>query len=238
MFANNELGSIQPIESLCEKAHAYGALFHTDAVQAVGHVEIDVRKLGVDFLSASAHKFNGPKGVGFLYIREGAPLASYADGGAQERGDRAGTENVAGIVGMATALRTNCDNLETIQRHLRLLERILLSRLHVGGVSFFRNGGSNTLPGLMSLSFPGFSGEMILHRMDLMGVCISTGSACDSRNVEISHVLQAVGLDEELARGTVRISLGKNNTSEDANAIADALIRIVCGASKRYPHKD
>ena len=137
MFANNELGSIQPIEALCEKAHAHGALFHTDAAQAVGHVEIDVRKLGVDFLSASAHKFNGPKGIGFLYIREGAPLASYADGGAQERGYRAGTENIAGIVGMATALRANCDKLNAIQQHLRLLERILLSKLHAGGASFF-----------------------------------------------------------------------------------------------------
>ena len=238
MFANNELGSIQSIAALCEKAHAHGARFHTDAVQAVGHVEIDVQKLGVDFLSASAHKFNGPKGIGFLYIREGTPLSPYADGGAQERGYRAGTENVAGIVGMATALRENCYNLNAIQQHLRLLERILLSKLHERGVSFFRNGGTNTLPGLMSLSFPGFSGEMILHRMDLMGVCISTGSACDSRNVEISHVLQAVGLDEQLARGTIRISLGKNNTPEDANAIADALIKIVRGAPDRRTHKD
>ena len=227
MFANNELGSIQPIETLCKKAHAHGALFHTDAVQAVGHVEIDVQKLGVDFLSASAHKFNGPKGIGFLYIRGGVPLSPYVDGGAQERGYRAGTENIAGIVGMATALRTNCDNLETIQRHLRLLECILLSKLRAGGVPFFRNGGTNTLPGLMSLSFSGFSGEMILHRMDLMGICISTGSACNSKSVEISHVLRAVDLDEKLARGTVRISFGKNNTPEDANAIADALIKIV-----------
>lgn len=227
MFANNELGSIQPIEALCKKAHAHGALFHTDAVQAVGHVEINVRRLGVDFLSASAHKFNGPKGIGFLYIREGVPLSPYADGGAQEKGYRAGTENVSGIVGMATALRTNCDNLETIQQRLRSLERILLSKLHEGGVSFFRNGGTNTLLGLMSLSFPGFSGEMILHRMDLMGICISTGSACNSKSVEISHVLRAVGLDKELAHGTVRISFGKNNTSEEANAIADALIKIV-----------
>lgn len=237
MFANNELGSIQSIAALCEKAHAHGALFHTDAVQAVGHVEIDVQKLGVDFLSASAHKFNGPKGIGFLYIREGTPLSPYADGGAQEGGYRAGTENVAGIIGMATALRENCNNLNAIQQHLRLLERILLSKLHEGGVSFFRNGGTNTLPGLMSLSFPGFSGEMILHRMDLMGICISTGSACNSKSVEISHVLRAVGLDEELAHGTVRISFGKNNTSEDANTIADALIRIVCGVPERRSHE-
>ena len=227
MLANNELGTIQPIAALCETARRYGAVFHTDAVQAVGHIGIDVRKLGVDLLSASAHKFNGPKGVGFLYIREGVSLHPYADGGSQEQGRRAGTENIAGIVGMAAALRANCETLAANQRHIYQMEEELLSVLRRGGVSFVRNGGTNTLPGLLSLSFPGFSGEMVFHRMDLLGICISTGSACNSRNTEVSHVLQAIGLEERLARGTIRISLGKMNTLEEADSIAGALIRIL-----------
>ena len=227
MYANNELGSIQPIKELCCIAHAHGALFHTDAVQAVGHVPIDVQDLGVDLLSASAHKFNGPKGIGFLYIRKGAAIASFADGGAQEFGRRAGTENVAGIVGMATALKSNCDALQENERHLRLLERTVTERLDTAGVRYTHNGGINTLPGLLNLSFPGKSGEAILHRLDLMGICISTGSACDSKNTEISHVLRAIKLDETLALGTVRISFGKNNTMDEAKRIAEALIKVV-----------
>ncbi len=227
MFANNELGSIQPIKELCEVAHRRGALFHTDAVQAVGHVKINVHELGVDFLSASAHKFNGPKGSGFLYIRKGIELPPYIDGGSQEVGKRAGTENVASIVGMAKALKINCDSLEDNQKHLKSLERILLDKLDASGVNYIRNGGSHTLPGLMSLSFPGKDGEAILHRMDLMGIAISTGSACDSKNTEISHVLKSIKLDEELAKGTVRISLGRCNTEEDAVRIAEALGKIV-----------
>ena len=227
MLANNEIGSIQPIASLCEIAHRHGATFHTDAVQAVGHIRIDVQELGVDILSASAHKFNGPKGVGFVFIRDGIALLPYADGGSQERGRRAGTENVAGVVGMAAALRANCDRLGKNQQHLRNLEEILLSVLCASGIPFVRNGGDYTLPGLLSLSFPGFSGEMIFHRMDLMGICISTGSACNSRSVDISHVLQAICLEDNLAHGTIRVSFGKDNTHEDAEATAKALIRIL-----------
>lgn len=227
MFANNEIGSIQPIQELCETAHEYGAQFHTDAVQAVGHVEIDVHKLGVDFLSASAHKFNGPKGIGFLYIRKGSVLLSYADGGAQENSLRAGTENVAAIVGMATALKVNCDQIAKNKEHILDLERQLISKLSSLGTSFKRNGGDNTLPGLISLSFPEKDGEAILHRMDLMGISISTGSACDSVNTEISHVLKAIHLDENYAKGTIRISLGKNNTDTDIDKIATALSKIL-----------
>lgn len=227
MFANNEIGSIQPIQELCETAHEYGAQFHTDAVQAVGHVEIDVHKLGVDFLSASAHKFNGPKGIGFLYIRKGSVLSSYADGGAQENSLRAGTENVAAIVGMATALKVNCDQIAKNKEHILDLERQLISKLSSLGISFKRNGGDNTLPGLISLSFPEKDGEAILHRMDLMGISISTGSACDSVNTEISHVLKAIHLDENYAKGTIRISLGKNNTDTDIDKIATALSKIL-----------
>lgn len=227
MFANNEIGSIQPICELCEVAHAHGALFHTDAVQAVGHVKIDVHKLGVDFLSASAHKFNGPKGIGFLYIRKGMDLKPYADGGAQERAHRAGTENVASIVGMATALKINCDALEKNHQHIMDLENTLLARLNDSEIAYRRNGGEKSLPGLISLSFPGKDGEVILHRMDLAGISISTGSACDSVNTEISHVLQAIKLDEEYAKGTIRISLGKNNTKAEAEKIAEALLKII-----------
>ena len=227
MFANNEIGSIQPVRELCETAHAHGALFHTDAVQAVGHIKINVHEIGADFLSASAHKFNGPKGIGFLYIRKGVELPPYIDGGAQENAHRAGTENVAAIIGMAAALKENCDLLDQNQQHVLDLERLLLFQLDKAGATYKCNGGTHKLPGLLSLSFPGKDGETILHRMDLMGISISTGSACDSVNTEISHVLQAIRLDEDYAKGTILISLGKNNTKEDVEKIATALIKII-----------
>lgn len=227
MFANNEIGSIQPIKALCSIAHAHGALFHTDAVQAVGHVKINVQELGIDMLSASAHKFNGPKGIGFLYIRKGIEIAPYADGGAQESAHRAGTENVASIVGMATALKENCDGIDANSANIRTLEHRLLSSLDDENISFIRNGGVNTLPGLISLSFTGADGEAILHRMDLSGICISTGSACNSKITEVSHVLKAINLDEAFAKGTIRISIGKNNTPADIDAIVAALIKIL-----------
>jgi len=229
MLANNEIGSIQPVRELCKVAHAHGALFHTDAVQAVGHIKINVRDLGVDFLSASAHKFNGPKGIGFLYIRNGVKLSSYLDGGAQENAHRAGTENTAAIVGMATALKVNCDLLKQNQQHISVLEKKLISRLDEAGVVYQYNGGNHKLPGLLSLSFPGKDGESILHRMDLMGISISTGSACDSVKTEISHVLQAIRLNEDYARGTIRISLGKYNTEDEIERMVASIIKIVKG---------
>ncbi len=229
MLANNEIGSIQPVRELCKVAHAHGALFHTDAVQAVGHIKINVRDLGVDFLSASAHKFNGPKGIGFLYIRNGVKLSSYLDGGAQENAHRAGTENTAAIVGMATALKVNCDLLKQNQQHISVLEKKLISRLDEAGVVYQYNGGNHKLPGLLSLSFPGKDGESILHRMDLMGISISTGSACDSVKTEISHVLQAIRLNEDYARGTIRISLGKYNTEDEIERMVVSIIKIVKG---------
>ena len=227
MLVNNEIGTVQPIGDLCKVAHSHGALFHTDAVQAVGHIAVDVSKLGVDFLSASAHKFHGPKGVGFLYIRKGGKLLPYADGGAQEQGLRAGTENVASIVGMAAALRENCHGLAENQRHILRLEQQLIQRLRASGIPYVQNGGDARLPGLLSLSFPGKDGEAVLHRMDLMGICVSTGSACNGTSRGISHVLQAIGLDEEHAAGTIRISLGKNNTEQDVERIASTLNKIV-----------
>lgn len=227
MYANNEIGTIQPIKKLAEIAHAHGALFHTDAVQAIGHVKIDVKDLGVDMLSASAHKFNGPKGIGFLYIKKGVCISSYANGGAQESGLRAGTENVAGVVGMAVALRQNCEAIDQNMLHLQELEKILIDGLIKDNIDFRRNGYKEHVPGNVSLSFKDASGEAILHRMDLMGISISTGSACDSVNTQVSHVIQAIGLDAAYAQGTVRISFGKDNTVEDAHKILTALIRIV-----------
>lgn len=227
MFANNELGTIQPIQELCDVAHSHNAIFHTDAVQAIGHVEIDVQRLGIDLMSASAHKFNGPKGIGFLYVRKGVDLQPYADGGAQEFGMRAGTENIASIVGMATALKKNIECMNNNQKHVRELERMLIQRLNDNNIPFVRNGGEQTLPGIISLSFDGKDGEAILHRMDLMGISISTGAACDSKKTDISHVLRAICMPERLAKGTIRISLGKDNTKEDIDAIASALIKTV-----------
>lgn len=226
MFANNEIGTVQPIQDLCAAAHEKGSLFHTDAVQAVGHVSVNVHDLGVDMLSASAHKFNGPKGVGFLYIRNGLKVMPYTDGGAQESGLRAGTENIAGIVGMAAALKNNCDVLEENTRYIARLESKFIDMLDSSGIEYIRNGGKSRLPGLLSLSFPGADGEAILHRLDLTGICISTGSACNSKNTEVSHVLQAIRLEDSYAKGTIRISFGKANTEGDVEAIVEALMKI------------
>lgn len=227
MFANNEIGSIQPIKELAEIAHNKGAIFHTDAVQAIGHVPIDVNKLDVDMLSASAHKFNGPKGIGFLWIKKGTQIKPYMNGGAQERGARAGTENIAGIVGMAIALKNNCNIMESTIAKLRGFEKILLGELEKKNIDFIRNGSDNRIPGNISLSFRGFEGEMLLHRLDLKGICVSTGSACDSQNTQISHVIKAINLDEEYALGTIRISLSKGNSENDIYQIADAIESIV-----------
>ncbi len=227
MFANNEIGSIQPIQDLCAIAHSHGALFHTDAVQAVGHIPIDVKELKVDMLSSSAHKFNGPKGIGFLFVRKGTSIVPYMDGGAQERGGRAGTENVAAIVGMAQALKFNCETMEENRQKVLRLEKQLLEKLKALGVKFIRNGERPLLPGLLSLSFPDQDGETILHRMDLKGISISTGSACDSQKTAISHVLQAIKLNDEYAQGTIRVSLGKYNTEDDVDYIAMSLVNIL-----------
>lgn len=228
MLANNEVGTIQPVKNLSELAHNHYAIFHSDAVQAIGHIPVNVEDLGVDLLSASAHKFNGPKGVGFLYVRKGTRIAPYENGGAQEGGMRAGTENIAGIVGMAAALQENVASLEENRTHLSLLEERLIQRLH--GLPYVQHCADQShLPGLLSLSFPGYDGEAILHRMDLMGISISTGSACDSKRTVISHVLNSMGITDELARGTIRISFGSENTLSDADAVAASLRKIVIG---------
>ena len=228
MYANNEIGTIEPIKELCEIAHRNGAFFHTDAVQAVGHVQIDVKELGVDMLSASAHKFNGPKGIGFLYIKKGTPITSYISGGAQEFGMRAGTENVASIVGMAVALKKNCDNLAENMQHVENIASHLIDKLSSSGLDFVRNGSPQHIPGNVSLSFKNADGEALLHRLDLMGICVSTGAACDTTNTQISHVLHAINLDPEYAIGTIRISFSPKNTLSEVETICDHIVRIIC----------
>lgn len=227
MMANNEIGTILPIKQLARIVHNHHSLFHTDAVQAVGHIPVNVRELDVDFLSASAHKFNGPKGIGFLYIKNGLKINPLISGGAQENSLRAGTENIASIVAMAIALEENTSQLEDNMRYVQGLEDALIQKLLSLNVVFHKNGAEVKVPGNISLSFKGYSGESLLHRLDLLGICVSTGSACDSKNSQISHVLKAIGLNESLAKGTIRISLGKDNTQEDVNRIVEVLARIV-----------
>nr|WP_243124103.1 cysteine desulfurase family protein [Pelotomaculum schinkii] len=227
MLANNEIGTIQDIRTLADIAHLHGALFHSDAVQAVGHIPVDVNTLGVDMLSASAHKFNGLKGIGFLYVRSGTVLIPYISGGAQEGGKRAGTENIAGVVGMAAALQKNLANIKKNMAHKAALSEHLLNLLQDRNIDFILNGDDiNRLPGNVNISIRGADGEAILHRMDLIGICISTGSACDSVNTQVSHVIRSIGVPPEYAEGTIRITFGNDNSIEDTVKIADALQAI------------
>lgn len=227
MHVNNEIGTIQPIRELAEIAHSHGALFHSDAVQAIGHIPVDVKDLGVDILSASAHKFYGPKGVGFLYLRKGVQIGRFADGGSQENGLRAGTENIAAIVGMAVALENACMMISSEMERLAELRTLLIDRLYGAGLDFIVNGGDNVFPGTISLSFKDSNGERILHRLDLQGISVSTGSACDSVNAKLSHVIRALNLPDEYSKGTIRVSLGRYNTAEDIDAIVTALTKIL-----------
>ena len=230
MLVNNEIGARQDIKKLAKIAHDSGALFHTDAVQAVGHIKVDVKDLGVDLMSASAHKFGGPKGIGFLYVENGINIHPFMKGGAQEFNFRAGTENVPAIVGMATALHKSV--LQRDSEYIHRLEKIIIHILKdnglTEGIDFIINGNEESrVPGILSLSFAGKSGEMILHRMDLMGIMISTGAACDSVHTQISHVIRAIGVKENFARGTIRIPLGKDNTVDEVKQIGDALVKII-----------
>lgn len=227
MLANNEIGTIEPIQKLASLAHEYGALMHTDAVQAVGHIPINVKDLQVDLLSASGHKFNSPKGIGFLYIKKGTSIKSYMDGGAQEYGLRAGTENVPSIVAMAVALKKNCSEMETNNEKLKRMESIFFQTLNQSNIDYIKNGADNKVPGNISLSIKGTSGEMLLHRLDLKKIYISTGSACDSQHTQISHVIKAIGVPADYAEGTIRVSFGKNNKESDAQMVASAIVDIL-----------
>lgn len=227
MLANNEIGTIQPVAQLAYVAHEYGGVFHTDAVQAVGHIPVDVQELDVDMLSASAHKFNGPKGIGFLYIRKGTDISPYADGGTQEYGLRAGTENVALIVGMAEALKRNREHMLETEKHLFEIEKVFLQALEASGVDFMRNGAVDHIPGNISVSIKGASGEMLLHRLDLKGIMISTASACDSVNTRVSHVIREIGVPDEYSSGTIRVSFGSTNSIEEAEIVAKAIAEML-----------
>ena len=227
MLSNNEIGAIEPIQLLTEAAHDRGVLFHTDAVQAVGHIPVDVNALGVDMLSASAHKFNGPKGTGFLYLRRGTPIEPLISGGGQEHGMRAGTENVAGIVGMAVALMEHVRTMSADAEKLEGLRTLLLDGLTKAGIDFIVNGSNAHVPGSLSLSFRDVSGEMLLHRLDLMGICVATGSACNSKEMRLSHVLQAIQVDPAYAHGTIRITLGNDNDAEQVKAIVKSIVNII-----------
>ena len=204
-------------------------LANNDATQAVGHIPVDVNKQDIDMLSASAHKFNGPKGIGFLYIHKGIEISPLLDGGSQEQGLRAGTENVPSIVGMAVALKLSCEAMRERAEHLHKLEWLLLQILTENKLDYRYNGGKSHLPGLLSLSFKGADGEALLHRLDLMGISVSTGSACNSKSTELSHVLRAIDVPEEYAFGTIRVSFGYENTEEDVERIAAALKKIING---------
>ncbi len=227
MFANNEIGTIQPIKELAGIAHKHGAVFHTDAVQAVGTVPIDVQDLGVDLLSMSSHKFHGPKGMGALYMRKGIRLPNLIHGGGQERGLRAGTENTAGIVGMSVALKESVDNMA--ERNIRLEK--MRDRLIDGLLKIERsriNGDRiNRLPGNVNMCFEGIEGESLLLMLDLQGISASSGSACTSGSLDPSHVLLAIGLPHEIAHGSLRLTFSDENTEEDIDHILSAVPKIV-----------
>jgi len=227
MYANNEIGTIQPIQEIAAVCREAGVLCHTDAVQAVGHVPIDVKDLGVDMLSLSAHKFHGPKGVGVLYARRGILLTSLIEGGAQERGRRAGTENVPGIAAMAAALEESVAHLEENEKHLLTLRERLIE-----GLSEIPHGALNgdrerRLPGNVSFCFEGIEGESLLLLLDDKGVSASSGSACTSGSLDPSHVLLAIGRPHEVAHGSLRLTLDASNTMEEVEYIIAAVKDVV-----------
>ena len=227
MYANNEIGTIQPIREIGAVCRKAGVLFHTDAVQAVGHIPVDVQADNIDLLSLSAHKFHGPKGVGVLYAKKGIILSNLIEGGAQERGKRAGTENLAGIMGMTAALEEAIAELpETMPKLTALRDRLIagLSEIPHGAV----NGDlEHRLPGNVSFCFEGIEGESLLLLLDDKGVCASSGSACTSGSLDPSHVLLAIGVSHEHANGSVRLSLSDENTMEEADYVVDSLVEIV-----------
>ena len=227
MAANNEIGTIQPIEEIAAIAHAHGVLFHTDAVQAIGAIPVDVQKIGCDMLSLSAHKFHGPKGVGVLYIRKGVRLENFMHGGAQERGRRAATENVPGIVGLAEAITLATENLEEKSARIAALRDQLIDGLTA--LPYVRLNGHRTkrLPGNCNISVQFIEGEALLLRLDLAGIAASSGSACTSGSLDPSHVLLAIGLPHAIAHGSLRLSLSDTNTQEDVDYVLNTLPGII-----------
>ena len=227
MFANNEIGTVQPIAEIGAVCREAGVLFHTDAVQAVGHIPVDVVGQNIDMLSLSAHKFHGPKGVGALYCRKGVRLLPFIDGGAQERGRRAGTENIAGIAAMAAALKEACAGMRENAAKLTALRDKIVAALTKIPHSRLNGDMEHHLPGTVNMCFEGIEGEGLLLHLDDRGVCASSGSACTSGSLEPSHVLLAIGLPHEVAHGSLRLSLSEYNTEEDADRIIAAVPEVV-----------
>ena len=228
MYANNEIGTIQPIREIGAICREMGVLFHTDAVQAVGHLPIDVEKDNVDLLSLSAHKFCGPKGVGVLYARTGVPLYTLIEGGAQERGRRAGTENIASIMGMAKALEEAIAHMDEHTEKLLAMRDRLIEGIAAAVPHAELNGDRDSrLPGNVSFCFEGIEGEALLLLLDMHGICASSGSACTSGSLDPSHVLLAIGRPHEIAHGSLRLSLSHENTDEEIDAILKAVPEVV-----------
>ncbi|HEY4543651.1 MAG TPA: cysteine desulfurase NifS [Tissierellaceae bacterium] len=239
MYANNEIGTIQPIKEIGEIAKEKNILFHTDAVQAVGHLNIDVKEENIDMLSLSAHKLHGPKGVGVLYIKKGVRIDNLLEGGAQERRKRAGTENVAGIVGLAKAMDMAYDNLEEKNEKLISLRNKLINEIETR-IDHVKLNGHRTkrLPGNVNISFEFIEGESLLLSLDMMGIAASSGSACTSGALDPSHVLMAIGLTHEIAHGSLRLSRSEFNTEEETDYVVEQLVTIVDRLRKMSPLYD
>ncbi len=227
MFANNEIGTIQPVREIGAICKKHGVLFHTDAVQAVGHVPIDVKADNIDLLSSSAHKFHGPKGTGFLYARKGIRLTNLIEGGAQERGKRAGTENVAGIVGMAAALKEAAANMKKNASHMTALRDRLIEGLSEIEHSALNGDAKKRLPGNVNFCFEGIEGESLLLLLDDRGISASSGSACTSGSLDPSHVLLAIGRVHDVAHGSLRLSIGEDATAEQIEYIIQNVKEVV-----------
>ncbi len=227
MYANNEIGSIQPIAEIGAVCKEKGVIFHTDAVQAVGHVHINVKEENIDMLSLSAHKFHGPKGVGLLYARKGVRLTNIIEGGAQERGKRAGTENIPGIVGMVAALKEANVNIDANAEKVSALRDRLIEGLEKIPHSALNGDRTKRLPGNVSFCFEGIEGESLLLLLDAKGICASSGSACTSGSLDPSHVLLAIGRPHEVAHGSLRLTLSEENTQEEVDYIIEETTKVV-----------
>ncbi len=227
MMANNEIGTIMPVEKIAEVCREKGVLFHTDAVQAVGHILIDVKDIDCDMLSLSAHKFGGAKGVGALYVRGGVTPSTLISGGGQERGVRGGTENVAGVCAMAAALKESLADMERDNSRIIKMRDKLIKELSYIPYVVFNGSAEHRLPGVVNVCFEGIEGESLLLMLDARGICASAGSACNSGSLMPSHVLTAIGRSDELARGTLRISLSADNTMEEVEFIANSIKECV-----------
>ena len=227
MYANNEIGSVLPIPEIGAVCKEAGVIFHTDAVQAVGHLHINVKEQNIDMLSLSGHKFHGPKGVGALYCRRGLPLINVIEGGAQERGKRGGTENVAGICGMAAAMKDAVDHIDENMPRVAAMRDKLITELSKIPHSAVNGDLENRLPGNVSFCFEGIEGESLLLLLDMKGVCASSGSACTSGSLDPSHVLLAIGRVHDVAHGSLRLSLSEYNTEEEVEHILTAVPEVV-----------